>query len=119
MKNHVNTSTACPDIGQVVRNRIKALRISKAALVRNANLSPQKLHRWLGSQSLQLRAIWELSIAMKHNFIQDLAAQLPPEFTTNAPDATLPLQERVAVLEEENKVLTTKVETLMAVMGKG
>jgi len=49
----------------------------------------------------------------------DLAAQLPSEFTTNAPDPTLPLQERVAVLEEENKLLTAKVETLMAVMGKG
>ncbi|OAD92292.1 hypothetical protein A7A78_08620 [Aequorivita soesokkakensis] len=52
-------------------------------------------------------------------FFADLAAQLPPDFTTNAPDPTLPLQERIAVLEEENKVLKTKVETLMAVVGKG
>jgi len=53
-----------------------------------------------------------------HNFFADLAAQLPSEFTTNAPDPTQPLQERIAALEEENKVLTTKVETLMAVVGK-
>jgi hypothetical protein len=56
---------------------------------------------------------------MKHNFFADLAAQLPPDFTTNAPDPTLPLQERIAALEEENKLLKIKVETLMAVVGKG
>jgi len=32
-------------------------------------------------------------------------------------DPTLPLQERIATLEEE-KLLKTKVETLMALMGK-
>ncbi|MEH6764458.1 MAG: hypothetical protein V7655_08155 [Aequorivita antarctica] len=44
----------------------------------------------------------------KHNFFADLAAQLPTDYTTNAQDTTLPLQERIAALEEENKVLTTK-----------
>ena len=48
----------------------------------------------------------------------DLAAQLPLDFTTNAPDPTLPLQERIAALEKENKLLKTKVETLMQVIGK-
>lgn len=57
-------------------------------------------------------------LEIRHNIFMDLAAQLPPDFTTNAPDPTLPLQERIAVLEEENKVLTTKVETLMAVVKK-
>ncbi|SRX54174.1 hypothetical protein [Aequorivita sp. CIP111184] len=118
MKNEENPATTCPHIGQLVRDRIKARRISKAALARNANVSPQNLHRWLSHQSLQLSVIWELSIAMKHNFLQDLAAQLPPTFTTNAPDPTLPLKERILALEEENKLLHAKVETLMAVVGK-
>jgi len=48
----------------------------------------------------------------------DLAAQFPAHFTTNAPDSTLPLKKRIAALEEENKLLKTKVETLMAVVGK-
>ncbi len=48
----------------------------------------------------------------------DLAAQLPAEATTNAPDPTLALQQRVAALEEENRLLQVKVETLMAVVGK-
>lgn len=63
--------------------------------------------------------LWKLSFALNHNFFQDLAAQLPPEFTTNAPDHNLPLQERNAALEEENKLLKAKVDTLMAVVRKG
>jgi len=55
----------------------------------------------------------------KPQLFLDLAAQLPPEYTTNAPDPTLPMQERIAALEEENKLLQTKVETLMAVVRKG
>lgn len=60
----------------------------------------------------------KLFVVMQHHFFMDLAAQLPPDFTANAPDPTLSLQERIAVLEEEDKVLKTKVETLMAVMWK-
>jgi hypothetical protein len=112
-------TTACPDIGQMLNNRIKKRRISKAALSRNANRKPQTLQKILSKPSIQIRILWELCVAMRHNFFADLAAQLPPDFTTNAPDPTLPLQERIAALEEENKVLTTKVETLMAVVGKG
>ena len=62
--------------------------------------------------------LWELWELMQHNFFADLAAKLPPGFTTNAPDPTLPLQERIAALEAKNKLLLAKVETLMAVVGK-
>src|SRR5690606_31105906 len=112
-------TTACPDIGQMLNNRIKKRRISKAALSRNANRKPQTLQKILSKPSIQIRILWELCVAMRHNFFADLAAQLPQDVTTNAPDPTLPLQERIAALEEENKVLITKVETLMAVVGKG
>ncbi len=47
-----------------------------------------------------------------------MRTQPPPDLTTNAPDPTLPLQTRIAELEEENKALKTKAETLMAVVGK-
>ncbi|MEH6764920.1 MAG: hypothetical protein V7655_10510 [Aequorivita antarctica] len=52
-------------------------------------------------------------------FFADLAAQLPPDFTTNAPDPNLPFQERIASLEEENKLLNAKLEELRAVLRKG
>lgn len=57
-------------------------------------------------------------LGLNRNFFAALTAQLPPEFTTNAPDPALPLQERIVVLEVENKLLNAKLETLMTVVRK-
>ena len=108
-----------PHIGEMLSERIKKRRISKAAISRVMQRAPETVHRFTKRPSLQTEILWQLCTVMKHNFFADLAAQLPPDFTANAPDPTLPLQERIAALEEENIVLTTKVETLMAVVGKG
>ena len=108
-----------PHIGEMLSERIKKRRISKAAVSRAMQRAPETVHRFTKRHSLQTEILWQLCTVMKHNFFADLAAQLPPAFTTNAPDPTLPLQEQIAALEEENKLLTTKVETLMAVVGKG
>lgn len=107
-----------PHVGEMLSARIKARRISKAAVSRAMHRAPETILRFTQRPSLQTEILWQLCTVMKHNFFADLAAQLPPDFTTNAPDPTLPLQERIAGLEEENKVLTTKVETLMAVVRK-
>lgn len=45
-------------------------------------------------------------------------AQQHPDFTANPPDPNLSLQARTVELEEENKALKTKVQTLMQVIGK-
>jgi hypothetical protein len=79
---------------------------------------PQTVNTLLQRHSLQFYVLWEFCIAMRHNFLKDLAAQLPANFSTNAPKATQDLQDRIAVLEEENKLLNAKVETLMAVVRK-
>src|SRR5690606_18911119 len=108
-----------PHIGTMLRTHLESHRLFRSVLARMLGKAYSQVLAYEKRESLQCRLLWELSLATRHNFFMDLAAQLPPEFTTNAPDPTLPLQERVAVLEEENKMLTTKVETLMAVMGKG
>ncbi len=108
----------CPDLGQQLRARIKQRRITIASLARVVQRHPTTIQKYLQRKSLQTNILWELSKGMKHNFFADLAAQLPEDFTTNAPDATAPLQERIATLEEENKLLTTKLEELRAVLRK-
>ena len=108
-----------PHIGEMLSERIKKRRISKAAISRVMQRAPETVHGFTKRPSLQTEIVWQLCTVMKHNFFADMAAQLPPGFTTNAPDATLPLQECIAMLEEENRALKTKVETLMAVVAKG
>lgn len=52
-------------------------------------------------------------LGLNHYFFADLAAQLRLEFTTDAPEPSVPLLERLAKLEEENKLLQAKVEAVV------
>lgn len=117
MKKKYTTATA-PHVGELLKNHIRINRLRRAALARQLGRSYNTVYNYQASQGIHTNILWELSTALKHNFFADLAAQLPPGFTTNAPDPTLPLQERNAALEEENKLLNAKVETLMAVVRK-
>ncbi|KJJ39569.1 hypothetical protein [Aequorivita vladivostokensis] len=117
-KSKFSTQMTAPHVGQMLARRIKAQRISKAALARAVGRSGVTLLRFTQRPSLQTEVLWQLCTVMKHNFFLDLAAQLPPDFTTHAPDSTRPLQQRIAALEEENKLLKIKVETLMQVVRK-
>ncbi|PHR13639.1 MAG: hypothetical protein COA40_03470 [Aequorivita sp.] len=107
-----------PHMGNMLRAHIKKHRLFRSVLARMLGKPDSVVLRYEKRESLQCSLLWELSLTIKHNFFADLAAQLPPDFTTNAPDPTLPLQERITALEEENKLLKTKVETLMQVIGK-
>ncbi|MDP2686538.1 MAG: hypothetical protein Q8O62_04915 [Aequorivita sp.] len=118
MKLLTREQNSTPNLGNMLREHIKTHHIYRSSLARYMERQPPTIEYYLKRPTLQTSILWELSTALKHNFFQDLAAQLPPDFTTNAPDTTLPLQERIAALEEENKVLKTKVETLMAVVNK-
>src|SRR5690606_24789538 len=108
-----------PHLGTVLKQFMEERRTRKSSLSKILEINPSGITRYLKQPSLQCTVLWRFSYALNHNFFMDLAAQMPPEFTTNAPDPTLPLQQRIATLEEENKLLNAKVETLMAVMGKG
>ncbi len=102
----------------MLHNRIKLRRITKASLSRNAGITAQAIEKYLKRPSLQFSILLVLCVAMKHNFFADLAAQLPEEFTTYAPDPTLALQEELEQLREENKLLRTQVDTLKEVLGR-
>lgn len=93
-------------------------RLRRAVLSRMLDRAYGTVYKYQQNKSMQTHILWELSNALKHNFFADLAAQLPADFTTNAPDPTLPLKERIATLEEENKLLNAKLETLMEAIEK-
>ena len=119
MKNKkYKAATNAPHVGNLLKSHINRHRLRRAVLARRLDRSYSTVYNYQESPSMQTHLVWELSTALGHNFFADLAAQLPPEFTTNAPDPTLPLRQRIAALEEENKLLKIKVETLMQVVRK-
>ncbi|MBK5214672.1 MAG: hypothetical protein JJE55_13535 [Flavobacteriaceae bacterium] len=113
-----NTNPPLPHIGNMLRTHLKKHRLFRSVLARMLGRDYAVVLKFEKKDSLQCSLLWELSMAIKHNFFADLAAQLPPDFSTDAPDPTLPFQERIAALEEENRLLNAKVETLMAVVRK-
>ena len=118
MKTKYIQKNTSPHLGKLVKDHITKHKVYRSSLSRYMERQPSTIEYYLKKPTLQTAILWELSTSLKHNFFADLAAQLPADFTTNAPDPTLPFKEQIAALEEENKVLTTKVETLMAVVGK-
>ena len=118
MKTKYIQKNTSPHLGKLLKDYITKHSVYRSSLARYMERQPSTIEYYLKQPTLQTAILWELSTALKHNFFADLAAQLPPDFTTNAPDPTLLLQERIAALEAKNKLLLAKVETLMAVVGK-
>jgi hypothetical protein len=107
-----------PHLGNLLKTYYKTNRINKSGLARVMNRSRATVQDYEERKSLQCNVLWDICVAVEHNFFADLAAQLPQTYTTNVPEDTTQAQ-RIAQLEEENRILKTKVDTLLAVVGKG
>lgn len=106
-----------PHLGNLLKTYYKTNRINKSGLARAMNRSRATVQDYEERKSLQCNVLWDICVAVEHNFFADLAAQLPQTYTTNVPEDTTQAQ-RIAQLEEENRILKTKVDTLLAVVGK-
>lgn len=64
------------DIGQMVRSKQQQRRVTHAVLARRLSRDQSAIKRILYNSSIQTYLVWELSVALKHNFFTDLAQQL-------------------------------------------
>ncbi|PKB15194.1 helix-turn-helix domain-containing protein [Flavobacterium sp. 5] len=86
-------------------------RIYKSALARKTGIDYQSLIKYLKSETLRLDILLKLSEGLSHNFIMDIAVQLPANYTTDAPiDQTAAnkieaLERKIELLEAEKQVL--------------
>ena len=110
-------SESVPDIGLIIARYFKEKRTYKSSLSRKLGVRPQTVLEYRKKKTMQTQTIWTLSLALKHNFLKDLADQLPKEFTSFSPqDDTL--QDRIAALEKENELLKAQLSVLKEVIGK-
>ena len=106
-----------PSIGNLIARYFKEHRTFKSSLSRILGVRPQTVLAYRSKTSMQTDTIWKLSLILKHNFLKDLADQLPKEFSTFTPPDTT-LQDRIAALEKENERLKVEVSVLERVLGK-
>lgn len=104
-----------PNVGQLLRTHIKTKRLFRSALARKLNRSYVTVQGYEKKASLHVSVLWELSMAMKHNFLLDIASQLPKEFSTYAPQDTT-AEDRIRDLETENEHLKSQVDLLKEVL---
>lgn len=99
--------TAAFDAGKMLRSYLKKHRIYKSVLARMVNRHPQTLQGMLKKPSFQTAILWELSVALQHNFFADMAVALGI-----ADGFENPLQTRVTELEKQNSDLQLQIKTL-------
>ena len=76
----------------------------------------QSIAKYKSQAIIRTDTIVELSYALEHNFFQDMANQLPREFSVCA-ELDAANQSLIAQLQEENKVLKIQNELLMRLKG--
>ncbi|HAT67866.1 MAG TPA: hypothetical protein DCS66_25245 [Flavobacteriaceae bacterium] len=110
--------TNMPHIGKLIRTYIKKHHIAKSAIARKMDRNRATVERLVKRPSIQLAILWEISEILQYNFIADVAAQLPNTYGNNVPDHTLPLQEELQTLKEENKILKAQLDAFKEVLRK-
>ena len=113
----INIETTAPNIGALISRVYKEKRTYKSALARKLGVRPTTALNYAKKTSMQTTTLWKLSLILRHNFLKDLADQLPKEFSTYAPKDSS-LANRIALLEQENELLKAQLAVLKDVMQK-
>lgn len=116
-KEQMKGEQASPHVGRLLNRFIKERRIFKSALARKLGVRPQTVQTYLEKSTMQSVTIWQLSIALEHNFLHDLADQLPKAFSTYAVKDTV-MEHKCAALEEELKIAKAQLAVLKELMRK-
>jgi hypothetical protein len=91
-------------VGQLLSSFYKSKKISRAAMGRALGVQGSAITYHHTCETLNTRIILNYSVAFKHNFFLDLAALLPKEFTTNAPQAQAELAEMEQLKAQINTI---------------
>jgi len=111
------------DTGKLIGFYLTKNRISKTELGRKINRKGISILRFIESPSIQTGILIDICHAVKHNFLYDLAMQLPSDFTKNESENTqkaskeTELKVLIEMLQEENKTLKIQNELLMKLKG--
>src|SRR5688572_19643298 len=115
-KNNINT-------GRLLREFLQKNRISNAGLGRDINRNGYSITKYVESDSIQTGILIEICHATKHNFFQDIANEVPSDFTVNREPkfkeigVIAQLQEEINRLKQEMNVLSIQNELLMKLKG--
>lgn len=113
------TTTQTPiHAGDILKNYIDTHRLYKSALNRTLNKPPNTVLRYQKQASLSSQVLIDLSHALRHNFLADLAALLPESYTTTEPKDNRQ-EQRIAELEAQLTIVQAEKSVLLEALRKG
>jgi len=104
-----------PDMGNFIHYHIQQNKIKKADLARALNVAPTSLNDYFKKPSLSFTTLWNLSLAMNHNFVSQLGEYFPVPFETIREKA---LKEQLAEKEAIIQKMEIQLETFREMMKK-
>jgi len=105
-----------PSTGQLLVSYFDRKRINRADLSRKLNLSIGSVLNYQKNDTIQSALLWDISVALSHNFFMDIAVQMPKEFTTEA-DLYSEKNKKNTELEQEIMILKVERDLLLKVTG--
>ncbi len=104
----MHDKTVYPSVNTFIRRVFDQRRVRKSALSRVLGVGPSTVTDLMTTRSMGTERLWNLCVALRHNFFADIAAQLPSDFATNAPRDTTAL-DRMSELEKEVEQLKMEI----------
>jgi len=73
-----------PHIGMLVKRIMEEKKISQAELARRMQLTPTSIVNYFKQSSLQFGILWNIGIALEHDFLTELTNYYPADITFNS-----------------------------------
>jgi len=102
------------DTGKILNDFFKENHIVKGDLGRKVNRNTQSIINYGKKDSIQTAILIELCYALEHNFLLEMANQLPKHFLP-IPTHDVETQKLIADMKEEIKILKVQNELLMKI----
>lgn len=106
-KYQLQASVAYPHVGKLVENYLNKHMSNRAFVARQMGVASPTVRRYLENASLQFGIIWKLSLITNYNFVAELGAKLPIDYTTPKEEE---LQNQIKTLQEQIVSLQKEIE---------
>lgn len=103
------------DTGKLLDAFLSKHRIAKSDLGNGINRTGVSIIRYIQNSSIQTGILLDICHALKHNFFQDIADQLPTEFSVSKP----PLDNSATLTEKDHEIEDLKAQIKILQAEKG
>jgi predicted transcriptional regulator len=114
-KYKIQKTNSYPHVGSLLKAYFLKEKTNRADIARELDITNSVMSQYLKKESLQLGIVWKLSLAANHNFLAQLAEQLPVGYVSGKEQQ---LQKLLAEKEEVLKTLEAELAVYKRIVGK-